>query len=379
MFKHILPKPDGRRLLLYGMKDFDANLNAPSPSKDPVSVQGAHMRWHPLRGEWVSYSGHRQNRTFLPPKEFNPLAPMRSADFPTELPQGDYDVAVFENMFPTLSAQASAAPFLEGVETMPSTGACEVVVFTKDSETSLGRLSVEHIALLLEVWGDRYKELGARKDIHYVLPFENRGVEVGVTLHHPHGQIYAYPFIPPIPARMVDQEKRYYEKNGKPLMCDFVEREIRTKERLIYKGTSAVAFVPVCARYPYEVWIAPRKSIASLGDLSVLDRLDFAKALKTVLMKFDALWNRPFPYLMTVFQAPTDGQAHPEAHFHFEFYPPYRSSDKLKYLAGTEIGAGMFANDAFPEAKAKELQAIEVHIENEPRRNQDQGQGLEAQ
>ncbi|RZA12543.1 MAG: galactose-1-phosphate uridylyltransferase, partial [Proteobacteria bacterium] len=330
----------------------------------PISVQGAHMRWHPLRGEWVSYSGHRQNRTFLPPKEFNPLAPTRNPEFPTELPQGEYDVAVFENMFPTLSRLALEAPDLPGVPTMPSTGACEVVVFTKDADATLGALPLAHIALILEVWGDRYRELGARDDIEYLLPFENRGVEVGVTLHHPHGQIYAYPFVPPVAARQQAQEKGYYEKHGRALLTDFIEREAREESRVIYEGDRAIAFVPVCARYPYEVWIAPKNRLASMAEMDEKDRLDFAKALKTVLLKYEGLWQRPFPYLMVAYQAPTDGKVHPESHFHFEFFPPYRSSDKLKYLAGTEIGAGMFANDAFPEEKAAELKAVEVNLEH---------------
>ena len=363
MYKEILKKPDGRQLLLYSREPIDPAIVATSPSPDPVSVQGAHMRWHPLRGEWVAYSGHRQNRTFLPPKEFNPLAPTRGKEFPTELPAGEYDIAVFENMFPTLSRLASDAPDHPGVSTMPSTGACEVVVFTKDSEASLGTLPLDHIALILEVWGDRYRELGSRDDIEYLLPFENRGVEVGVTLHHPHGQIYAYPFVPPVPAKQQVEEKAYFQDKGTALISDFVEREVRDKVRMIYEGERAVAFVPVCARYPYEVWIAPRRRLASMAEMDDLDRKDFAKALKTVLLKYDNLWKRPFPYLMVAYQAPTDGELHPESHFHFEFFPPYRTSDRLKFLAGTEIGAGMFANDAFPEEKAKELQAIEVNLD----------------
>lgn len=364
MFKESFKKTDGRQLLVYSRREIDPALEAPSPLSEPVSIQGAHMRYHPLRGEWVSYSGHRQNRTFLPPKEFNPLAPMRNPEFPTELPVGDYDVAVFENMFPTLSRLATAAPDLPGIATMPSTGACEVVVFTQDSETSLGRLPLSHISLLLEVWGDRYLDLGSREDIEYVLPFENRGVEVGVTLHHPHGQIYAYPFVPPVPARMQWEEKKFLEATGRVLMSDFVAREAMEKIRVIYDGPRALAFVPICARYPYEVWIAPKNKLSSMAEMDQEDRDDFAKALKTVLLKYEGLWQRPFPYLMVAYQAPTDGELHPESHFHFEFFPPYRTSDKLKYLAGTEIGAGMFANDAFPEEKAKELQAVEVKLES---------------
>lgn len=149
MYKEIFKKPDGRQLVLYSREAIDPSLPAPSPSPSPVPIQGAHMRWHPLRGEWVAYAGHRQNRTFLPPKAFNPLAPTRDPEFPTELPEGAYDVAVFENMFPTLSRLALDAPDIPGVSTLPATGACEVVVFTKEADSSLGRLPLSHIALIL--------------------------------------------------------------------------------------------------------------------------------------------------------------------------------------------------------------------------------------
>jgi UDPglucose--hexose-1-phosphate uridylyltransferase len=362
-YKSRFTKPDGRTLLLYSRRPIDANIVATSPSPTPVSLEGSHMRWHPLRGEWVAYARHRQNRTFLPPKEFNPLAPTVNPEFPTELPQGDYDVAVFENMFPTLSEKAVPPPQIPGVETYPALGVCEVVVFTKDPTMSLGRLPLDHIQLLLEVWGDRTREIGARPDINYVMPFENRGVEVGVTLHHPHGQIYAYPIVPPVPARENAQQLAYYEKHGIGLLASFIDREIRDRIRLIYEGPHAVAFVPACARYPYEVWVAPKRAVPTMDQLEDHERADFARALKTLLLKFDALWSRPFPYLMTFHQAPTDGREHPESHFYLEFSPPYRSSDRLKFLAGTELGAGLFANDSLPEDKARELQGVEVTFE----------------
>ena len=190
-----LTKPDGRALLLYARTPMPPSLEAPSANTTPLAPN-SHLRWHPLRGEWVAYAGHRQNRTFLPPPEYNPLAPSKDPENPTEVPEGPWDVAVFENLFPTLTPLAHDPPHAI-VQTRPGFGACEVVVFTQDSSASLGTLPLSHIELLLEVWAHRYTELGAREDVQYVFPFENRGVEVGVTLHHPHGQIYAYPFVPP--------------------------------------------------------------------------------------------------------------------------------------------------------------------------------------
>ncbi len=310
----------------------------------------------------MAYASHRQGRTFLPPPEYNPLAPTTDPSFPTELPPGTYDVAVFDNRFPSMTSEVETAP-AEIVETLPANGACEVVVFTQDPQASLGSLALSHLELLLQVWGDRTRALSQHPQIQYVLPFENKGVEVGVTLNHPHGQIYAYPFVPPVPARMLECQQSYYQTHQRGLLADLIQREIKDDQRILYQDEFAIAFVPVCARYPYEVWVAPIQSAASFLDLTLEQRSSLAKALKTVTLKFDGLWNRPFPYLMAWFQAPTDGQPHPEWHLHAEFYPPYRTSDRLKYLAGTELAAGMFANDALPEEKAKDLQAVSVTLE----------------
>jgi UDPglucose--hexose-1-phosphate uridylyltransferase len=360
MYSQHLLKPDGRKLTLYSRNPIAPTIQAPSPSSEPVQAN-PHFRWHPLRGEWVAYASHRQGRTFMPPPEYNPLAPTHNPQVPTELPTGDYDVAVFDNRFPSMTFQAHDPPPTI-VETLPANGACEVVVFTQDPTASLGALPLDHLELLLQVWGDRTQILGESPQIQYVLPFENKGVEVGVTLHHPHGQIYAYPFIPPVPLRIWERQHAYYQEHQCGLLYDLIQKEITDQQRILYRDEWAIAFVPVCARYPYEVWVAPIQPVAWLTDLSPEQRRSLAIALKTVTLKYDGLWNRPFPYLMAWFQAPTDGQPHPEYHLHAEFYPPYRTADKLKYLAGTELAGGMFANDALPEDKAKELQAVAIAL-----------------
>ncbi|MBD1938477.1 galactose-1-phosphate uridylyltransferase [Microcoleus sp. FACHB-68] len=354
-------KPDGRKLTLYSRFPIDPDIEATSPSDEPVQAN-PHLRWHPLRGEWIAYASHRQGRTFMPPPEYNPLAPTINPQFPTELPQGKYDVAVFDNRFPSLALAAKNPP-ASIVETLPANGACEVVVFTQDPEATFGSLPLDHLELLLQVWADRTRAIGENPHIQYVLPFENRGVEMGVTLLHPHGQIYAYPLVPPVPAKMLECQQAYYRQHQRGVLEDLIQKEIADKQRIIYLDEHAIAFVPVCARYPYEVWVAPIKPVATFGDLTPQQRQGLARALKTVTLKYDGMWHRPFPYLMAWFQAPTDGQPHPEAHLHAEFYPPYRTSERLKYLAGTELAAGLFANDALPEEKAKDLQAVVVNIE----------------
>ena len=362
MYSLALTKPDGRQLTLYSRQQLVGELTAPSPFPEPLHAN-PHLRWHPLRGEWITYATYRQARTFLPPPEYNPLAITTDPAHPTELPQGEWDVAVFDNRFPSLTLAAQYPPDLI-VPTAPGTGQCEVVVFTQDAHASLGALPLDHIDFVLRVWADRTAKLGSLPGIVYVLPFENRGTEVGVTLHHPHGQIYAYPIVPPVPARMQRMALEHYETRRSGLLQDHIQRELDAGERILYRGEHATAFVPVCARYPYEVWVAPIAPVETFVHLDEVQRSDLARALKTVLLKFDGLWQRPFPYLMAWYQAPTDGKPHPESHLHAEFYPPYRTPDKLKYLAGTELAAGFFTMDALPEEKARELQHVAVSLEH---------------
>ena len=359
-----LIKPDGRQITLYSESLIENVADVPSPFSQPQNAN-PHLRWHPLRGEWIAYAAFRQNRTFQPPPEYNPLAVTTDPANPTEMPTGNYDIAVFDNRFPSLALAATDLPNLT-VETAVANGHCEVVVFTQDPAASLASLPAARINLLLQVWADRTQRAASNPQIRYVLPFENRGAEVGVTLHHPHGQIYAYPFVPPVPQRMLSQEKVYFdalpaaEAGHRNLLSDMVQAELAAGTRILYNGSHAVAFVPACARYPYEVWVMPNTPVEGFAALSMPQREDLARALKTVLLKYDGLWQRPFPYLMAWYQAPTDGMPHPETQLHAQFSPPYRSRDRLKYLAGTELAAGMFAMDALPEEKAKELQAIQV-------------------
>lgn len=355
MYKRELKKPDGRDLILYARTPIDPAITAPAAAH--AARRHAHLRWHPLRGEWVVYADHRQDRTFLPPPAYNPLAPTTDPSHPTEVPAGAWEVAVFENLFSALGSEMAAPEHIVG--TAAAHGRCEVVVFTQDPSASLGSLSLEHVELVLQVWADRTSALAARADVHYVFPFENRGVEVGVTLTHPHGQIYAYPFVPPIAARELQLQHSHFSRHGRSLLGDLIAAEVAADKRTIYVGQHAVAFIPVCARWAYELWIAPHRPVPTLAVLSDLERVDLAQALRLALRKLDALWQRPMPYVLAVHQAPTHGD-HPYAHVHIEIYPWLRMPGRLKYLAGSELGAGTFTADTLPEAKAAELRAVEV-------------------
>jgi UDPglucose--hexose-1-phosphate uridylyltransferase len=293
------------------------------------------LRYDELRGEQVVYAIDRQERTFLPPADHCPLCPTLPGGAPTEIPFAAFEIAVFENRFP-----AFAAPH----------GAAEVVVYTDDHDGSLGALPRARAEALMWVWRHRYSELGARADVDYVLIFENRGVEVGVTLHHPHGQIYAYPFLPPVPALELAADARL----GGCAPCELLRRELADEgSRVVYENDGVVVYVPRAARWAYEAHVVMRAHRPSLLECEAGELRALADGLQTLTRGYDALFERPFPYVMAVHQAPTDGGA--RGHLHVELYPPLRTAAKLKYLAGSEQGAGTFISDTLPEESAATL------------------------
>ena len=318
------------------------------------------LRWNPLLGEWVATATHRQDRTFLPPADFCPLCPTKPGGFPTEVPEASYDLVVFENRFPSFS-MPPPEPALEGSElypVAPAGGVCEVVLYSAKHDTTLAEEPVEQIHKLVQVWADRTAELGARDDVKHVMPFENKGVQIGVTLHHPHGQIYGYPFIPPRIQRELDQSLAHWDRRGTCLVCDIRAEEKRDGRRVVCENESFTAYVPFFARWPYEVHIAAARHLGSLVELEAGETRDLAGVLKSILVAYDRLWGISMPYMMVVHQRPSDGRAHEHYHLHVELYPPLRTKDKLKYLAGSETGAGAFINDTLAEEKAAELREV---------------------
>ncbi|MDO8587180.1 MAG: galactose-1-phosphate uridylyltransferase [Armatimonadota bacterium] len=319
------------------------------------------LRWNPILEQWVITATHRQDRTFLPPRDFCPLCPTRPGGAPTEVPSETYQIAVFENKFPGLTPKP-AEPAVQGSELYKvdaGQGVCEVILYSPNHDNSLANESVRGIRGLIDVWTDRYEELGSRDYIKYVFIFENKGKEIGVTLTHPHGQIYAYPFIPPKIERELDSSRRFHERTGRCLFCSVMEEERRDGRRMVAENEAFAAFVPFYAGLPYEVHILSKPHRGSLLDFAEPERDDLARLLKVVLLKYDNLWGKSLPYVMVLHQSPTDGLPHDYYHFHIEFYPPYRTKNKLKYLAGSEAGAGTFINDTLAEEKAEELRRAE--------------------
>lgn len=320
------------------------------------------LRWNPIAEEWVVTATHRQDRTFMPPADYCPICPTRPGGFPTEVPAESYEYVVFENKFPSFKREPGE-PAVEGSELFPvrpSAGICEVVLYSPVHDTTLAHRSVTEIERLVRVWTDRYQELGSRPEIDYVFIFENKGEAIGVTLHHPHGQIYAFSYLPPKVERELESQAKHHAKTGRCLHCDVLAEELKDGRRIVAENEHFVAIVPFYARYPYEVHLYAKGHLASLRDFGAVERRDFARMLKHVLQKYDALFGFSLPYMLVMHQEPTDGKEHPGCHFHVEFYPPNRTAQKLKYLAGCESGAGTFINDTLPEDKAAELRAIEV-------------------
>jgi UDPglucose--hexose-1-phosphate uridylyltransferase len=317
------------------------------------------LRWDPTLREWVAYATHRQDRTFLPPAEYCPLDPTKPGGFPTEVPRESYDIVVFENRWPSFAPDAPQ-PEEEGSPLTPSApgrGICEVVLYSEDHYATLAGMSEGRIRNLIEVWADRYTELGSVDFVDYVFIFENKGEAIGVTLHHPHGQIYAYPFIPPRPKKELEAAAEYRSENEhRCLHCDLLSQEHEDGRRLVAKGEHFTAFIPFYAHFPYEAHVYARRCVPSIADLGAEERRDLARVLKRLLVGYDRLFGFSLPYMMVMHQAPTDGADYEGvAHFHIEFYPPNRTADKLKYLAGSETGAGAYVMDALPEQTAGRL------------------------
>ncbi|CAN5670257.1 galactose-1-phosphate uridylyltransferase [soil metagenome] len=274
------------------------------------------------------------------------------------MPRSSYEIVVFENKFPSFVPEPPE-PKEAGSEITPTAlgrGVCEVVLYTDDHYVTLAEMDERHIKNLIDVWADRYVELGARDFVNYVFIFENKGEVIGVTLEHPHGQIYAYPFVPPLPARELEVAREYREEKGNCLHCDILAQEHEDGRRILVKGEHFTAFVPFYASFPYEAYVYVCRCVPSIADLRDAERLDLAQVLKLLLAGYDDLFGFSLPYMMVMHQGPTGGKdCEGVAHFHIEFYPPNRTAEKLKYLAGSETGAGVFVMDVAPEDTAAEL------------------------
>ena len=341
MHKRIFTRNDKKELLLFGLSP---HLEDNTSELKITPLTKPHLRWNPSRQEWVTYSISRSDRTTFPPKEYCPLCPGGNLNYPTEIPFNDFEIAVFHNRWSSFNTHKEI-PLIPNIKTKPSNGLCEVVVYSSGHQDTIAEMTIERIELLTKVWIDRYQNLIPKDDISYVMPFENRGAECGVTLHHPHGQIYCYPFIPPV----VEKEIIAFKKEN------FILAMMQSLEEkyFVYQDDNIIAAVPPFARYAYEIWIMPKKQRAGPWQFNNIELKSFSTALQKVVKGYDSFLGKKCPYIMGLHAAPSLEDK--KFHFHVEFYPPLRSLDKPKFLAGSESMAGVFIMDVLPEDSAKIL------------------------
>lgn len=355
---------DGRELTYYGSSAGEAARYPDTRAIHPAST-ATEARYDPLRDEWVLVAGHRAGRTHRPPDAECPLCPSSPGRL-TEIPAPWYEVAVFQNRFPAL-APAQVEVNLDGsydgggelLVSRPGTGRCEVVCFSPDHNASFADLGAGQAGLVVEAWTDRTAALCRLPGIRQVYCFENRGAEIGVTLTHPHGQIYAYPFITPRTSRMLATTRAYRARTGRNLFDDLIAAELADGSRVVARGDHWVAFVPHAARWPYEVHLYPLRRAADLTGLGADERNEFCVLYLDVLRRFDLLFATPAPYISAWHQAPRAAGSS-EFALHLELFTIRRAPDKLKYLAGTESGMDAFSNDIHPEDAARQLRELGV-------------------
>ncbi|MEV4556813.1 galactose-1-phosphate uridylyltransferase [Kitasatospora sp. NPDC049285] len=361
MHKTVTKLADGRELVYY---DAEPGLSRDAVDRRPLDPadSASEIRVDPFTGDPVTIAAHRQGRIYHPPADECPLCPSRDGRL-SEIPADDYQVAVFENRFPSLASSSAAhvVPWEEGPYALgPGAGRCEVVCFTSDHGASLGDLTEDRARLVLDAWTDRTAELYARPDVRQVYCFENRGADIGVTLGHPHGQIYAFPFTTPRTAQAVARAAEYRASTGRNLSEDVLAAERATAgepgSRVVLAGEHWTAFVPFAARWPYEVHLYPNRRVADLTALTEDERAEFPRLYLDLLRRFDRLFPEPAPYIAAWHQAPRPAEA--ELALHLELFTVRRTATKLKYLAGTESGMGAVMNDIRPETAAATLREL---------------------
>ncbi|MCO4697044.1 galactose-1-phosphate uridylyltransferase [Streptomyces sp. RO-S4] len=341
---------DGRELIYYDLGD-DTVRDAADRRPLDATVTTSEVRHDALLGDAVAIASHRQGRTYHPPADQCPLCPSEGERL-SEIPDSSYDVVVFENRFPSLAGDS---------------GRCEVVCFTSDHNASFASLSERQARLVLDAWTDRTSELSHLPSVEQVFCFENRGAEIGVTLQHPHGQIYAYPFTTPRTALMLRQVAAHKEATGGENLFDAVVERERADERVVLEGEHWVAFVPYAAHWPYEVHLYPKRRVPDLLGLDEAARAEFPRVYLELLRRFDRIFGEnepPTPYIAAWHQAPFgpledfEGVSRDDFALHLELFTIRRTSGKLKFLAGSESGMNVFINDVPPERAAERLREV---------------------
>ena len=355
------PLADGRDLLFFALPG-----HSPEPVPDrrqlpPRETHQSRLRFDRQAGQWVVIAALRQDRTYKPAADQCPLCPEPSG-VTSEVPAPDYDVAVFENRFPSLSGAGRSPVHLSSPEdtdfvSAPGHGRCEVICFSSNHTASFAALEPGHARLVVDAWRHRTADLMGRPGIEQVFCFENRGEEIGVTLTHPHGQIYGYPFLTPRADEMLRQARDHAARNGSNLFADLLAHEVADGSRVVARTGLFTAFVPFAARWPVEVHIYPNRFVHNLIELDDAERSGFAEIYVDVLRRFDRMYNAPLPYMSALHQY-ADNEEQREGYFHVELMSTRRSATKLKYLAASESAMDAFISDVIPEDVAHRLREL---------------------
>ena len=313
----------------------------------------AEMRWHPLIKDWVMIASHRQNRPQMP-KDWCPFCP-GSGNVPEE-----YDVYEYDNDFPALSQNPPVPDDVanEFFKVREAYGKCEVILYSPNHTITLPELSEEHIKKLVDLWAQRFESMSADEKIKYVFIFENRGEMVGVTMPHPHGQIYGYSIIPKKIELELESCKEHFDEKKSCLLCDMLKEEQDFGKRIIFENEHFSVFLPFFTEYPYGVYIMSKTHKGTIAELSDDERMSLAGTLRETTGMLDALFDIKFPYMMCMHNAPVNVENTSDYyHFHIEFFPPMRAGDKQKFNASSETGVWAHCNPTSPEEKAEELRA----------------------
>ncbi|GAY15722.1 galactose-1-phosphate uridylyltransferase [Mycobacterium sp. shizuoka-1] len=351
---------DGRELLFFDLPGHECAPVADVRVLPDRCAMQSELRFDRTTGQWVIIAALRQDRTHLPPADRCPLCPGPSG-LTSEVPAPDYDVVVFENRFASLAGAADAAfalPSIAGTDfvSAPSHGRCEVVCFSSDHTGSFAGLDFGQARLVVEAWRHRTAELSAAPGIEQVFCFENRGAEIGVTLGHPHGQIYGYPYLTPRTDEMLRAARAHRDRTGTNLFADVLAHEVRDGTRIVARSDAFTAFVPFAARWPVEVHIYPNRFVHNLTELDDAELDEFTRMYSDILARLDRLYPTPLPYMAALHQY-RDTNAQREGYFHVEVMSIRRSATKLKYLASSESAMDAFINDVTPEAVAESIRA----------------------
>jgi UDPglucose--hexose-1-phosphate uridylyltransferase len=357
------PMADGRELLYFDDGGHAVVHDGIDHRDLGAAAEAGTMRLDVLTGEWVTIAAHRMTRTHLPSRADCPLCPTRDGGHPTEVPEGDYDVVVFGNRFPSFSGDAELDPGVPepraGLPDRPALGRCEVVCFSSDHSASVSELTRRRMRTVVAAWAQRTAELSATPGVEQVFCFENRGEEIGVTLAHPHGQIYAYPYVTPRTAAVLTQARAHARRTGGHLLRDVLHHEQRAGTRMVLAGEHWSAYVPTAARWPVEVHLAPHRDVPDLAALDAPERDELADVYQELLRRVDRFFPGVdrVPYIAAWHQAPV-GEGRELARLHLQVFSVLRAPGKLKYLAGSESGMGAWVNDASPETIAARLREV---------------------